>query len=572
MARQAKVVISSVNQVGPGLKAAAKDLVSFESNVVRLGNSIKSALTVGAITAVAAKVAQFGFESVRAFGQVERSMIQLKTALGGNEQSFDRMNGLIDTLAKKSLGTKNEIQDLVADLAALGKSDTQIENIANAAVNLANVTGQSLDAAMKQINATFDGTTGKLGKLLPELNDLTAEQLRAGDAADLINQKFGALSDEMAGGVSQKIKNLSDSFGDLRENIGERMLTAFSPMLTFIQQVVDGWNDAYTAQKKYQDALNANDPEMAAALKRVADLKKEIAKLEQMIASGAAELQGLGASDLEALNRAYAGALRALKELENKRSGTSGYTPAPTAPSGSGTSAAPTTSTSSSPGTSAPPVEQINAIADAWARMGNYIDYALEGAVNVANVATPFQQAWGNALESMAEKFTSWSDLMYNTISDVMNAVGGVLRDALMAIGEMLVNGQMDWKNLKVAALQAISQILQALAAQLFALAAIKLLTFQFGQAALAAAAGAAALVAAGAVGAWAANLSSDGGGGRQSPTDSPSSSPGAAAQYTGSQPITFNFYNQGNVVGSGGLEELAMLIDSIIKRNARYA
>lgn len=48
--------------------------------------------------------------------------------------------------------------------------------------------------------------------------------------------------------------------------------------------------------------------------------------------------------------------------------------------------------------------------------------------------------------------------------------------------------------------------------------------------------------------------------------------SPGVGATYAGSQPITFNFYNQGNVVGSGGLEELAILIDAILKRNARYA
>jgi hypothetical protein len=52
--------------------------------------------------------------------------------------------------------------------------------------------------------------------------------------------------------------------------------------------------------------------------------------------------------------------------------------------------------------------------------------------------------------------------------------------------------------------------------------------------------------------------------------TDAGTSTPNAS--YTGSQPITFNFYNQGNVVGSGGLEELATLIDSILKRNARYA
>jgi len=47
-------------------------------------------------------------------------------------------------------------------------------------------------------------------------------------------------------------------------------------------------------------------------------------------------------------------------------------------------------------------------------------------------------------------------------------------------------------------------------------------------------------------------------------------STPGAT--YTGAQSITFNFYNQGNVVGSGGLEELATIIDQILAQRARYS
>jgi hypothetical protein len=54
--------------------------------------------------------------------------------------------------------------------------------------------------------------------------------------------------------------------------------------------------------------------------------------------------------------------------------------------------------------------------------------------------------------------------------------------------------------------------------------------------------------------------------------TDKTATTGGAGASYTGSQSITFNFYNQGNVVGSGGLQELANIIDSLIKQNARYA
>lgn len=570
MARQAKVVISSVNNVGPGVKAAAKDLVSFESNVVRVGKSLQTALSVGAVTAFAAKVTQFGVESVKAFGEVERKMIQLKTALGGNEQSFGRMTDLIADLSRQTLRSKGDIQDLVADLAALGKSDEDINRIATAAVNLSNVTGQGLNEAMKQVNNTFSGATEELGKLIPEIKGMTKEQLAAGDAADLINQKLGEVSRQMGEGVSQRIKNLSDAFGDLRENIGERMLTAFSPMLTFIQQVVDGWNDAYKAQKKYNDALKNNDPEMAAAIKRVEDLKKQIGRLEQMIATGAAELQGLGASDLEALNRAYAGALRALKELENKRSGTQGTVGIePAAPAGGGGPATPATT-----GTAAAIKEISDAALEAeTAFQGwNYEATAVAGAMTpLLETPSLLEASWTTALENVANKQKDWGDFIADSIGTMMGAMGS----ALEAVGAALFNQEDAWDSFSAVAVQALAEVLRALGGQLAALAAFYALTLQWGKAALAAAASAAAFVAAGAASAWAASLSGGGGGGAPSPT-APAGGGGAgggvAAQYTGAQNLTFNFYNQGNVVGAGGMEELAAIIDSLIKRNARYA
>lgn len=46
----------------------------------------------------------------------------------------------------------------------------------------------------------------------------------------------------------------------------------------------------------------------------------------------------------------------------------------------------------------------------------------------------------------------------------------------------------------------------------------------------------------------------------------------GGGASYAGAQAITFNFYNQGNVVGSGGMQELATLIHDLIRQQERYA
>lgn len=192
------------------------------------------------------------------------------------------------------------------------------------------------------------------------------------------------------------------------------------------------------------------------------------------------------------------------------------------------------------------------------------------GEVAMVEVAGVFEQGWTMALENIAAKAQDWASFVADSVGTLLGALG----DALQAVGQALYNGESSWDSFGAIAVQALAQILAALGAQLAALAVFYALTLQWGKAAIAVAAATAAFIAAGVATAWANDLAGSGssGSGSPSPSDSPGSSPGRGAQYTGSQPITFNFYNQGNVVGAGGMEELAAIIDSLIKRNARYA
>lgn len=570
MARQAKVVISSVNNVGPGVKAAAKDLVSFESNVVRVGKALQTALSAGAVTAFAAKVTQFGVESVKAFGEVERKMIQLKTALGGNEQSFERMTDLIADLSRQTLRSKGDIQDLVADLAALGKSDEDINRIATAAVNLSNVTGQGLNEAMKQINATFSGSTDELGKLIPEIKGLTKEQLAAGGAADIVNEKLASLSKEMSEGISQRMKNLNDAWGDFTETIGEKLAPAMDAALQKLTDTLDKMGRAirkFSGEQTVEDRLAELADQIAQRQAQLKLLQAEAARLTARGVAGVA-IQNL----LDEIQRTQG----EIRQLENSVSGImraqggSGASRTVTAaPAGGGGPA-----TTASDGTAAAIKEISDAALEAeTAFQGwNYEATAVAGAMTpLLETPSILEASWTTALENVANKQKDWGDFIADSMGTMMGAMGS----ALEAVGAALFNQEDAWDSFSAVAVQALAEVLRALGGQLAAMAAFYALTLQWGKAALAAAASAAAFVAAGVAGAWAASLSGGGGSGASSPTapaGGGGGGGGVAAQYTGAQAVTFNFYNQGNVVGAGGMEELAAIIDSLIKRNARYA
>jgi hypothetical protein len=641
MAREAKVLITSSNNAGAGIKSAINDLTSLESNSVRIAKKIQEAFTAVAVAAAAKQVVQFGIEAVKAFGEVERKMTQLKVALGGNDASFDRLNKHIQNLSRVTLDSKGDIQALVAQLAALGKSDKDIERISEAAVKLSNVTGVGLNEAMKQVNATFSGTAGQLSKLIPELGTMTKEQLAAGDAVDLLNQKFKDVSDSMAGGVSQSLKNLTDGFGDLKENIGEGLASVFEPMIRGINSVIEGWNSAFDSHKRYKQALLVDD-KLAELVKNENKAKVEFEKARGLMATAQREAEKPRVSEdekawytrmlaeakatYENSMRAYSSASISRAEYESRLTGGASIdTPRisgiqqPDLSTGPGAGAkaglgaedwdsrgitigeynnfpmplGPQESehfygeenlfpqdyakTENPSGFSGgfdfmPELSQLftgltqsmlsageNSTADGplgvlGDALGPVIDM-FGGLLGSLGSVQAIMDPIGTILGSMMEVLGPLIDEALAPLIDILKIFGKILAASLVPILNILtpvikmVATVMDWfaKKVMVPAANFVIDIWNGIA---------KVLNSLLGWAGVNI--GYAARID--------PNSLSSGG-----DTGSGGSS-GTGASYTGSQPIIFNFYNQGNVVGSGGLEELAEIIDGLIKRNARYA
>lgn len=263
MANTGKVVLYAENKIKEGLDSAKKDLLGFEDAMASIGKNLTNAFKITAIVASLKKLGEAAFDTFKEFGESERRLRQLSIALDDNAVSIDKATKLIKEMSSISLASKDDIEALVAELASLGKSDTEIDAITRAAVNLSNITGKDLNSSFTLINSTYSGTLGKLEKLLPELGNLSKEQLAAGAAADAINSKFGDMSIKLAeNDIPQKLKNLKDEFSNLKENIGEQTATFFNPVVEGIRTIVKAWNDAYEANKKYKDnAATTNDVE-----------------------------------------------------------------------------------------------------------------------------------------------------------------------------------------------------------------------------------------------------------------------------------------------------------------------
>lgn len=113
--------------------------------------------------------------------------------------------------------------DVMAQLAASGRSESEIMKLVSAAADYAAAKHISLESAVQNLNKSYGGLAGELGELFPEIKALTAEQLKNGEAVDIIAQKYKGFAKEAADSGTQA----KNAFGDFMESIGRIANPAF---------------------------------------------------------------------------------------------------------------------------------------------------------------------------------------------------------------------------------------------------------------------------------------------------------------------------------------------------------
>ena len=248
MAAQAKVIIKAEDNLTKAVNSAKNSLNSLESVALNIGKTFKNAL---GFTAVVASVKKLGDAVVSCFSDFEeadRKYKQLEIALGSGD-AFLKAKDVITELSRQSLEGKDAIESMVAELAALGKSASDIDKISKAAVYLSNVTGKDLNSSMTTLLNTYNGTTTQLKRLGLDVDDLTQKELKNGAAVDRVINSLQIYSEELSKtDTRQNLNNIANTWGDIKQSVGDLVNFSFSPMikefddaLLDIQKRFDSW-------------------------------------------------------------------------------------------------------------------------------------------------------------------------------------------------------------------------------------------------------------------------------------------------------------------------------------------
>lgn len=231
-------VAGSVNSFSKETKEALKPLDNLNKSFTSL-QKVFNPLTVG-ITA-----------GIAAISKMSKALNELTDAWAANQSAMKRVD-FATTVNRSLAGTSNALKDLATNISkasngwfefgdVLGsmsdmlydKTYDQIEAITTAAADLAVATGTDLQSAVTQLNNTFSGTVGTLGKMIPELKTLTKEQLEAGDAVRIVAERVKGASSAMSDSIEGTKKAAKDAADSLKSALGEAFSYLTQPMTNF---------------------------------------------------------------------------------------------------------------------------------------------------------------------------------------------------------------------------------------------------------------------------------------------------------------------------------------------------
>lgn len=274
MAKKATIKITSdTKEAESGLDKVSSKLNQFSNNnkqslsgLSRLNGSItnvaKSFGAVGAAVGVAVAAIKKANQAIKETSDLYKVQAtaekQLEVAAKNNpylnDTSVVQLKAYASELQAVSTVGDEQLLPMMAQLAAAGRTQAEIQDIMSAALDVSASGMMSLDSAVTALNKTYSGTAGQLGNQITAVKNLTKEELQSGKAVEIIANQFKGMAKETSEltGSSEQLKN---AIGDYKELLGETFEGAFAPMRRWFTEVIKKHTDAKKSAREHRKAV-----------------------------------------------------------------------------------------------------------------------------------------------------------------------------------------------------------------------------------------------------------------------------------------------------------------------------
>ena len=217
---------------------AERVLRSFEGSMQKWGKTISN-IGKSMSMYVTAPLVAAATASVNAANTQTQAEAKLLNALKGREDVQRRLIEQAGELQSKSTFGDEAIIEQQAFLAALGLTEEQISSTITAAVQLSSALGMDLTSSVKNLAKTYGGMTGELGESIPALKNLTAEQLKTGEAVKYVNDNYKGFAEIAASTGTGPLVQLKNTIGDIAERFGVILLPSLQKVANALKSVAE---------------------------------------------------------------------------------------------------------------------------------------------------------------------------------------------------------------------------------------------------------------------------------------------------------------------------------------------
>lgn len=245
-AKATNALKTAFNETG----GAASSFASKMGSVASSGGAVAAGITAAILAAK--KYIETLKQANEAYKVQEKAESALQKAAENNpylnRESVQHLKDYASEIQSVSnFGDEGTI-DVMAQLAAAGRNESEIMKLVAAAADYAAAKHISLESAVENLNKSYGGLAGELGELFPEVKALTAEQLKNGEAVDIIAQKYKGFAQEAADSGTQA----KNAFGDFMESLGRFANPTFEALS---QKAKSFWESMTENMNKFNDAL-----------------------------------------------------------------------------------------------------------------------------------------------------------------------------------------------------------------------------------------------------------------------------------------------------------------------------
>jgi hypothetical protein len=247
--------------------AAVKDFAKGFGNQMLGVDNIMSAVAGGpvAIGAAVADMVKQGVAQLNEYADMWRKTDEAAQKLAIAAESNPYLNG---KAAKELAGFADALEQatgldgdmlLSAEtrLVTLGRNQEQIQKILQTAADLDASGLMSFDAAVQELNNSYNGLVRTSGRLAPEIRNLTKEELEAGKAVDILAGKVEGSAARAMDTSAGAVKAYNIAVDNLKKNIGQGWAEVTLPATKFFTNLINKINDAMAAGEKFNEFLKS---------------------------------------------------------------------------------------------------------------------------------------------------------------------------------------------------------------------------------------------------------------------------------------------------------------------------